>query len=89
MEINFCDLFGAKCHYIEVHNFYCKKDKRWRFPKELKVILNFRENISDIKRMSSLLSEWTIFHQCVMHFKTFQSKLPLTGYTTGVKIIDS
>ena len=69
--------------------FTDKKDERWRFPKELKVILNFRENISDAKRMSLLLSEWTTFRQCVMHFKTFQSKLWLTGYTTGVKIIDN
>ena len=41
--------------------FTDKEDERWRFLKESKVILNFRENISDIRRMSLLLSEWTIF----------------------------
>ena len=58
--------------------FTDKEDERWRFLKESKVILNFRENISDKRRMSLLLSEWA-----------FQFKLRLTGYTTGVKIIDN
>ena len=67
--------------YLDTPVLLILKIERWRFPEELKIALNFRENIPGIKRILLFLLEWTNFRQRVMHFTFFFEKKPRSSGT--------